>query len=245
MTVLEARGISKRYGGLAALSDIDLKVGAGEFVAVIGPNGAGKSTLLNVLTGLVTPDDGQVLLDGRLITRTATHQRIRAGLGRTFQHGRTFNRLTVLENVMTGAAIRSDLGEAALRQSAMAVLEKMGLAAEADQAIGSLSYGRRRMVELSRALACAPRILLLDEPAAGLNSGEVDQLADRLSELRAKHGLALVLIEHNMSMVMRLAERIVVLNFGCRIAEGAPSAIQADPAVLSAYLGEGYVHAGM
>lgn len=245
MNVLEARGISKRYGGLAALSDIDLTVGKGEFVAIIGPNGAGKSTLLNVLTGLVPPDGGQVLLDGEMITRAATHKRIRAGLGRTFQHGRTFARLTVLENVMTGAAIRGDLGEAALRDTAMATLEQMGLAAEANDAISSLSYGRRRMVELSRALACGPRVLLLDEPAAGLNSGEVDQLVDRLSDLRTKHGLAVVLIEHNMGMVMRLAERIFVLNFGCRIAEGTPSEIQSDPAVLSAYLGEGYVHAGM
>lgn len=245
MNILEARGINKRYGGLAALSDVDLTVGEGEFVAIIGPNGAGKSTLLNVLTGLVLPDGGQVLLDGKTITRTATHKRIRAGLGRTFQHGRTFARLTVLENVMTGAAIRGDLGEAALRDTAMAILEQMGLAAEANNAIGSLSYGRRRMVELSRALACGPRVLLLDEPAAGLNSGEVDQLVDRLSDLRAKHGLAVVLIEHNMGMVMRLAERIFVLNFGCRIAEGTPSEIQSDPAVLSAYLGEGYVHAGM
>jgi branched-chain amino acid transport system ATP-binding protein len=245
MKVLEARGISKRYGGLAALSDIDLTVGKGEFVAIIGPNGAGKSTLLNVLTGLVPPDGGQVLLDGEIITRATTHKRIRAGLGRTFQHGRTFARLTVLENVMTGAAIRGDLGEAALRDTAMATLEQMGLAAEANDAISSLSYGRRRMVELSRALACGPRVLLLDEPAAGLNSGEVDQLVDRLSDLRTKHGLAVVLIEHNMGMVMRLAERIFVLNFGCRIAEGTPSEIQSDPAVLSAYLGEGYVHAGM
>ena len=146
---------------------------------------------------------------------------------------------------MTGAAIRGDLGEAALRDAAMATLEQMGLAAEANDAISSLSYGRRRMVELSRALACGPRVLLLDEPAAGLNSGEVDQLVDRLSDLRTKHGLAVVLIEHNMGMVMRLAERIFVLNFGCRIAEGTPTEIQSDPAVLSAYLGEGYVHAVM
>jgi len=245
MNVLEARSIHKRYGGLAALEDVTLTVAKGQFVAVIGPNGAGKSTLLNVLTGLAMPDEGQVLLDGQTITRMATNRRIRAGLGRTFQHGRVFARLNVLENVMTGAAIRGDLNEAGLRDAAMEIIEQMGLADVAFDAIDSLSYGRRRMVELARALACRPHVLLLDEPAAGLNSGEVDQLIERLTALRATHGLAIVLIEHNMGMVMRLAERIFVLNFGCRIAEGTPAEIQADPAVLSAYLGEGYVHAGV
>jgi branched-chain amino acid transport system ATP-binding protein len=245
MTVLEARSIHKRYGGLAALADVDMTVAQGQFVAVIGPNGAGKSTLLNVLTGLAMPDQGQVLLNGKTITRMATNGRIRAGLGRTFQHGRVFSRLSVLENVMTGAAIRSDLSESGLRDASMEIIEQMGLAHEADEATGSLSYGRRRMVELARALACQPQVLLLDEPAAGLNSGEVDQLTDRLRQLRAAHGLAVVLIEHNMGMVMRLAERIFVLNFGCKIAEGTPAEIQANPNVLSAYLGEGYVHAGV
>ena len=245
MNVLEARSIHKRYGGLAALDDVDLTIAKGQFVAVIGPNGAGKSTLLNVLTGLVMPDEGEVVLDGQIITRMATNRRIRAGLGRTFQHGRVFARLNVLENVMTGAAIRSGLSEAGLRDAAMEIIDQMGLADVACETIDSLSYGRRRMVELARALACRPHVLLLDEPAAGLNSGEVDQLIDRLTALRATHGLAIVLIEHNMGMVMRLAERIFVLNFGCRIAEGTPAEIQADPAVLSAYLGEGYVHAGV
>ncbi|MBR0784778.1 ABC transporter ATP-binding protein [Bradyrhizobium iriomotense] len=243
MTILDARNISKRYGGLAALTDVDMTVSAGEFVAIIGPNGAGKSTLLNVFTGLVVPDSGAVLLAGNDVTRHATNRRIKAGLGRTFQHGRTFPRLTVLENVMVGAAICPTLGERALRESALQIIEQMGLADIADNAIRTLSYGHRRMVELARAVACNPKVLLLDEPAAGLNSAEVAQLVKRLAHLREKHQLAVVLIEHNMGMVMRLAERIVVLNFGSKIAEGAPAEIQANPAVLSAYLGEGYAHA--
>lgn len=244
MTLLAATGISKRYGGLMALDNVDFTVGAGEFVAVIGPNGAGKSTFLNVLTGLTPPSAGKVVLGGADITRAATHKRIRAGLGRTFQHGRLFSRLSVIENVMTGAAIRRERDAAHLRDHSRGILASMGLEEAADRSIGGLSYGQRRMVELCRALACGPRVLLLDEPAAGLNSGEVELLMQRLTSLREKHELAVVLIEHNMGMVMRLAQRILVLNFGCTIAEGAPAAIQSDPAVLSAYLGEGYSHAG-
>jgi len=245
MSLLQACGVTKVYGGLQALTDVDLTVMPGESVAVIGPNGAGKSTFLNVLTGLTPPTTGRVLLDGADVTKLATHKRVRLGIGRTFQHGRLFSRMSVLENVMTAAeACRRD-GDDAPRETAMRVLERMGLAAQASDAVGSLSYGQRRMVEMCRVLAGRPRVLLLDEPAAGLNSGEVEQLVERLTALREEHSVAVVLIEHNMGMVMRFAERILVLNFGSPIAEGTPEEIQSDPAVLTAYLGEGYSHADL
>jgi branched-chain amino acid transport system ATP-binding protein len=226
--------------------------------AVIGPNGAGKSTLLNILTGLVPASSGQIVFDGKDITRTPTSQVVRAGVGRIFQSGRLFLRLSVLENVMLGAAIPADGGRSARgdgwlgrfgvnvhasrhwREESMRMLEQFGLAEIAGREIGALSYGQRRMVELARVMVARPQLLLLDEPAAGLNLGEVERLIERLAALRAAHRLAIVLIEHNMGMVMRLAEWITVLNFGSTLAEGTPAHIQQHPEVLKAYLGLGY-----
>jgi len=256
MTLMRVQGVSKRYGGVQALSDVSLDIEANQFYAIIGPNGAGKSTLLNVMTGLVQPSAGQISFDGETLTGRATHDIIRAGIGRIFQSGRLFTRLTVLENVMLGAAMRDSRSlagmllrpastlarERAAREAAYETLRQFGLQELAGRAIGSLSYGNRRMVEMARVMVAQPRMLLLDEPAAGLNSGEVEQLMALLRRLRETHRLTVVLIEHNMGMVMRLAERVAVLNFGAKLAEGTPAQVQSDAAVLEAYLGGGYQH---
>lgn len=252
MALLEAKGLSVTFGGLKALAEVDLTVESQTLLAVIGPNGAGKSTLLNALTGLYRPSAGRVLFDGRDITGERPDVIVRGGVGRIFQNGKLFKRLSVLENVMLGAAIapvltgvsaaRRGHAETQLRDAAMHMLERLGLAALASRTIESLSYGNRRLVEMAKVLAGRPRLLLLDEPAAGLNLGEVEALMDRLRQLRADHDLTIVLIEHNMGMVMRLAERVVVLNFGKKLTEGTPAEVQSNPIVLEAYLGTGYQH---
>lgn len=257
MPILKVDAVSKSYGGVHALSDVSFSVDYDQFYAVIGPNGAGKSTLLNVLTALTPPTSGRIHIDGKDMRGLKTHQIIAAGVGRTFQSGRMFQRLTVQENVMMGFTptyspsivklICTPLSVASqekkLQQRSLELLDSFGLLPYADHEIGSLSYGNRRLVEIVRVIAAQPKLLLLDEPAAGLNLGEVQQLSELLNALRSQHKMSIILIEHNMSMVMRLAERITVLNFGKKIAEGTPLEIQSDEAVLKAYLGEGYQNA--
>jgi len=259
MAFLEVRSVSKDYGGVRALSDVSFVVEDGEFHSVIGPNGAGKSTLINVLTGLTRPSGGEIEFGGRVISSDRTHEIIGMGVGRIFQNGRLFERLTVLENVMMGLSSRQRPSLLRLlcapkraaeqqeesREVALRMLERFGLGAHADRQIGALSYGSRRLVEMAKVMVGRPRLLLLDEPAAGLNSGEVERLMTLLQSLRREHRLAVVLIEHNMNMVMRLAERITVLNFGKKLAEGTPEQVAANDAVLAAYLGEGYKHAAV
>jgi len=248
--ILSVRNLTKRFGGLLAVSNVDLDLPHGKVLALIGPNGAGKSTTVNLLTGVLVPSEGSVSLEGRELTGRSPSAIARSGLVRTFQNGRLFARLTVLENVMTGADGRSVITlfdavartprfrteETQFRRQAMELLAELKLDGDADRRVGELPYGKQRKLEIARALIMQPRILLLDEPAAGLNSGEVEELIAYVCLLRDR-GLSILLIEHNMKLVMRLADRVAVLNFGQKIADGTPEQVRAEESVIEAYLG--------
>jgi branched-chain amino acid transport system permease protein len=238
--LLEIKGLAKHFGGLKALDGVDIAVERGKVHALIGPNGSGKTTMLNVLSGIYRPTRGEVIVDGVKVSGLAPHELAAAGVGRTFQNIRLFLSLTVLENVVIGAQRPHNTvaqTPAQVQRRAMAALEFVGMAARADLKVASLPYGHQRLVEIARALAGNPTLLLLDEPAAGLNLTEKQELVGLLKRL-AGHGLTLFLIDHDMNLVEQMADRITVLNFGKRIAEGAPAEVLRHPDVIAAYLGE-------
>ena len=252
ITLLEARNIGKRFGGLQALSDVSLTIRKGEVYGLIGPNGAGKTTFFNVLTGAYTPDGGEFVFNGSLLPTGKPHKVVGRGIARTFQNIRLFRDLTALENVMAGHHIRTKAGvwgvltqnrftreeERLTTERAYELLCYVGIQRFADVVSKNLSYGDQRRLEIARALATEPQLLALDEPAAGMNATETGQLKQLIQQIR-NDGITVMLIEHDVKLVMGLCDRVAVLDFGKKIAEDVPAVVQKDDAVIAAYLGGG------
>ena len=252
ITLLEARNIGKRFGGLQALSDVSLTIRKGEVYGLIGPNGAGKTTFFNVLTGAYTPDGGEFVFNGSELPSGKPHKVVGRGIARTFQNIRLFRDLTALENVMAGHHIRTRAGiwgvltqnrftreeERLTTERAYELLRYVGIQRFADVVSKNLSYGDQRRLEIARALATEPQLLALDEPAAGMNATETGQLKQLIQQIR-NDGITVMLIEHDVKLVMGLCDRVAVLDFGKKIAEDVPAVVQKDDAVIAAYLGGG------
>jgi len=240
--ILSTQGLTRRFGGLTAVNQVDIQIQAGELIGLIGPNGAGKTTLFNLLMGLIKPSSGEVHLEGRRITGYKPHQVARLGMVKTFQNVALFPDMTVLDNVLTGGLLRLSLKEA--RELARHNLERVGMAHIADKKAADLTFPEKALVEMARALCTQPKVVLLDEVMAALNHSEMDQILDLIRKLREEDGLTFVVIEHHMRAIMNLCERILVLSFGQLIAQGTPQEISRHPDVISAYLGSD-AHAGV
>lgn len=248
--VLEIKNITKNFGGISALTDVSFKINQGEIFGLIGPNGAGKTTMFNVITNMFLPTSGEIRFVGEHISGIKPHKITDKGICRTFQNIRLFSQMSVLENVLVGGHCRSKSEvmhsvfrtkkqrkeEKALHENSLELLELVGLSSYTDVIAENLAYGQQRRLEIARALASNPKLLLLDEPAAGMNESETDDLFDLIKKVQ-KRGVTVLLIEHDMPFVMKLCDRIAVLNFGKKLAEGTPEEIQNNQAVIEAYLG--------
>jgi len=251
VTLLSVRGVSKRFGGLQAVNDLSFDVATGAIKALIGPNGAGKTTIFNLISGFLPPDSGEIVFGGEEIHAMSSCEVAIRGMVRTFQHIRLFPKMTVLENIMVGRHVHSRAGflagmlnlpftwkeERRIREKSRDIMELLGIVAHAGTEAISLDYGQQRVVEIGRALACEPKLLLLDEPAAGLNMRETNGMGELISRIRDM-GVTVLLVEHDMSLVMKISDEVVVVSYGEKIAEDRPLAIQKNREVIRVYLGD-------